>query len=71
MTDTKKKSEKDLLKELSELKQSTFKFRSDVAGSSTRNVKEYRGAQKQIARILTELNSRTNNNKETNNEDNK
>ena len=56
--DLKNKSDKDLQKELSEKRESVRSFRFGIAGSKVRNVKEGRNTKKQIAQILTEINSR-------------
>ncbi len=53
-----KKSEKDLLKELSGKRNVLREFRFGLAGSKTRNLKEGKEIKKDIARILTELRSR-------------
>lgn len=54
-----KKSEKDLQKELRDAREELRRFRFSSAGSRVRNVREGRNTRRQIARILTELNSRT------------
>ena len=59
MSDHKNTNEKDLLKILSEKRKALQTFRFNMSGSKTRNVKEGVGLRKDIARILTELNSRT------------
>lgn len=58
MTDFKGKNEKDLKKELSSKRKSLREFRFGLAGSKVRNVKEGKAIKKDIARILTELNSK-------------
>lgn len=57
-TSYKDKSQKDLIKALYEQREIVNKFRFGVAGSKHRNVKEGRAARKEIARIMTELNSK-------------
>jgi len=52
------KNEKDLIKELTEKREAIRTIRFNIAGSKTRNVKESKGLKKDVARILTELNSR-------------
>ena len=52
------KNEKDLVKELTEKREAIRAIRFNIAGSKTRNVKESKGLKKDVARILTELNSR-------------
>jgi len=56
-----KKSISDLYKTLEEKRNALRTFRFEMAGSRTRNVKEGRAAKKDIARILTEINSRSHN----------
>lgn len=48
----------DLGKTLNDKRESLRNFRFGSAGSKTRNVKEGRTVRKDIARILTEMNSR-------------
>jgi ribosomal protein L29 len=57
--DLKNKSDKDLQKELGEKQEGVRTFRFGIAGSKVRNVKEGRDIKRQIAQILTEVNSRT------------
>lgn len=59
MTEFKDKNRKDLMKTLHEKKDSLQAFRFGGAGSKSRNVKEGRNTRKDIARILTELNTQT------------
>ena len=59
MSDLSKKTEKDLKKEIATLRKSLWDFRAGLAGSKVRNVKEGRAIKRNVARILTELNSRT------------
>ena len=54
----KEKNDKDLAKELVEKREELRKFRFGVAGSTTRDVKGASNIRKDIARILTEVNSR-------------
>ncbi len=58
MTERSTKSEKDLVKELGERREALRVIRFNVAGSKTKNVKEVKGLKKEVARILTEINSR-------------
>ena len=53
------KKDTDLAKALVEKREALRKFRFGISGSKTRNVKEGRNLKKDIARILTELNSRS------------
>lgn len=57
--DIKEKSDKALKKELAEKRKAHFQFRFGLAGSGTKNVKNGRDTKKEIARILTELQTRT------------
>ena len=57
-TSYKGKSEKDLAKALYEEREKLRQFRFGSAGSKSRNVKEGAKARKEIARIMTELNSK-------------
>jgi ribosomal protein L29 len=57
--DLKNKSDKDLQKDLGDRRESVRTFRFGIAGSKVRNVKEGRDTKRQIAQILTEVNSRT------------
>ena len=54
----KEKSEKELEKALSEERESLRKFRFNISGASAKNGKEGKDHRKNIARILTEINSR-------------
>jgi len=58
MSDLKKKTEKDLLKELKDKREDLRKFRFNISGSKTRDVKYGSKIKKEIARILTELSAR-------------
>ena len=58
MSETKEKSNIDLIKLLNEKRESVRKFRFGISGSKMRNVKEARNIRKEIAQILTELTSR-------------
>ena len=58
MAELKDKNEKDLIKDLADKRKALNNFRFGIAGTKTRNVKEGRTIRKDIARILTELNSR-------------
>lgn len=57
MTEFKNKSKKDLIKTLNEKKSALQSFRFGGAGSKSKNVKEGKNIRKDIARILTEINS--------------
>ncbi len=57
MTEFKNKSKKDLFKTLNEKKDALQNFRFGGAGSKSKNVKEGKNIRKDIARILTEINS--------------
>lgn len=56
--DLKKKTENDLNKALAEKRAELREFRFGLAGSKTKNIKKGRGLRKEIARVLTELNTR-------------
>ncbi len=58
MADLKKHSVQDLQKEIAEKREALRLFRFGEAGSRARNVREGRTLRKDIARLLTELNSR-------------
>lgn len=58
MADLKKYSVQDLQKEIAEKREALRLFRFGEAGSRSRNVREGRTLRKDIARLLTELNSR-------------
>lgn len=58
MTDFKNKNEKDLKKMLNEKREALRNFRFGIAGSKVRDVKEGKNTRREVARILTELNSR-------------
>ena len=53
-----KKTDADLKKEITEMRESLRVFRFSVAGSKSRNVREGRKTRRTIARHLTEVNSR-------------
>ncbi len=55
-----KKTVDDLMKILSEKREALKTFRFAKEGSKTRNVREGRNIRKEIARTLTEVNSRAN-----------
>lgn len=59
MADLKKHSVEDLQKEIADKREALRVFRFGGAGSRSRNVKEGRTIKKEIARLLTELNTRT------------
>ena len=52
------KTDKELEKMLQEKRKSLRLFRFGISGSKTKNVKEGNNTRKEIARILTEINSR-------------
>ncbi|HEC32867.1 MAG TPA: 50S ribosomal protein L29 [Candidatus Kaiserbacteria bacterium] len=58
MTKNKEKNNKDLIKTLNEKREVLRKFRFGISGSKTRDVKEGKNTRKEVAQILTELNSR-------------
>lgn len=58
MTDLKGKTEKELLRELSEKREALAKFRFGISGSKLKNVKEGKTIRKDIARIETVLNNK-------------
>lgn len=58
MADLKKYSVQDLQKEVAEKREALRAFRFGEAGSRQRNVREGRTLRKDIARLLTEMNSR-------------
>jgi ribosomal protein L29 len=56
--DLKNKSKPALLKVLTEKREGLRNFRFGITGSKVRNVKEGRALRKEIARILTKLNTK-------------
>ena len=58
MTKLKDTSVQDLQKEIAEKREALRAFRFGGEGSRSRNVREGRNLRKEIARLLTELNSR-------------
>ncbi len=56
-TSYKGKARDVLIKELTSKREAVRSARFASAGSKTRNVRDYRNAKKDIARILTELNT--------------
>ena len=58
MADIKEKSVEELQKAVADARESLRTFRFEGAGSRTRNVRGGRTLRKEIARLLTELNSR-------------
>lgn len=52
------KNKADLQKLLSEKKEALHAFRFGIAGSKVRNMKEGKNLRKDIARVMTELNSK-------------
>ncbi len=59
MKDIKNQTEQDLNKLVVTKRKALQSFRFGSSGSKTRNVKEAKGLKRDVARILTELNSRT------------
>lgn len=53
-----KNTDKDLLKDIKSKREDLRKFRFGLAGSKTRDTKVGKNLKKEIAQILTELNSR-------------
>ena len=58
MKDLKSKNEKELMKDVSEKREKVRAFRFGIEGSKIRNVKEGKNLKREIAQILTEVNSR-------------
>ncbi len=58
MADIKKRAIEDMQKELRELREAIRSFRFGAEGSRSRNVREGRTKRREIARLLTEINSR-------------
>jgi ribosomal protein L29 len=56
-TDFKTKSETELKKLLTEKREALSKFKFGISGSRTKNVKEGKNTRRDIARILTALNT--------------
>lgn len=59
MKEIAKKNKKELITMLLEKKEALRKFRFSVSGSSVRNIKEGSVLRKDIARIMTQLNSKS------------
>lgn len=59
MSELTKTAEKDLIKEIADMRESLREFRFSVSGSKVRNIREARSLRKDIARRLTELNRRS------------
>ena len=57
MSEFKNKNKQDLIKTLQEKRVALQTFRFGLTGSKVKNVKEARGLRKEIAQILTELNT--------------
>lgn len=55
----KNKTDKDLIKKLDDKRKQLQGFRFGVEGSKTKNIREGRNTRREIARILTEMKSRT------------
>ncbi len=60
MSEYKNKTEKEIIKLLNEKKEVLRNLRFAISGSKTRNVREGRSTRKEIARLMTEMNSRKN-----------
>lgn len=58
MADLKKYSDAELMKELADKREALRQLRFGAAGSRSRNVREGRELRKEVARLLTEQNSR-------------
>ncbi len=58
--DLKEKNDKELKELLASRRKALRLFRFGIAGSKTKNMEEGRNTRKDIARILTEINIRTN-----------
>ena len=58
MADIKNKSVEDMQKEVRELREGIRAFRFGAEGSRSRNVREGRMKRREVARLLTEINSR-------------
>jgi len=58
MKEISKKTDKDIIKEISDTKSEIRQFRFDLSGSKTRNVKLGKKLRKNVARLFTELNGR-------------
>ncbi len=58
MADIKNKAVEDMQKEVRELREAVRAFRFGAEGSRSRNVREGRTKRREIARLLTEINSR-------------
>lgn len=56
--DIQKKSDKDLIEAVQAKREEVRKFRFNVAGAGTRDVRAIRAAKKEIAQSLTELTAR-------------
>ncbi|MEK9184731.1 MAG: 50S ribosomal protein L29 [Patescibacteria group bacterium] len=63
MTEFKNNTDKELVQLVADKRESLRAFNFGIAGSKTRNVKEGKNIKKDVARILTELSSRKNNEK--------
>jgi ribosomal protein L29 len=58
MSTFKDKNEKELMKGIADKRKALQAFRFGSSGSKTRNVKEGKSLRKEIAQMMTELNSR-------------
>ena len=58
MADIKKQTPEELNKEIAQKREALRVFRFGESGSRTRNVREGRSLRREVARILTELQSR-------------
>ena len=58
MTDLTKQSAEDLMKEVAKKREALRTFRFGESGSRSRNVREGRSLRRDIARMMTELNTR-------------
>ncbi len=58
MKDLAKKTKEELMKDIRAKREAFRVFRFAIAGSKTRNTKEGKTLRKDVARLLTEINSR-------------
>lgn len=58
MTDFSKKTDKEIIKALTEIREKLRTLRFNTAGARAANVKERKNLRKEVARMLTALNQR-------------
>ena len=58
MSEYKNKTEKEITNLLNEKRENLRSFRFSLSGGKSRNVREGRNTRKEIARLMTEVNSR-------------